>query len=164
MSAAPPIDRQHAVSFQHVLDADKSRRSIIVGKAIVDYLADRPEKNFVDVEAKLRTNNCFTRLIAAKSNTPGHTPTLHQKTRTYELFISTRDPEQSLADLIERVDNEETNLLRLADTGILCADVRKDKTESKDLVLEIRPGIFLGSPQHFRDVFSRPLPEECTHQ
>ncbi len=117
-----PLDafRQRTYYLHDLLEADRARSVKVFSVALCGYLNKHPRENLADVEKWLRKNHCWTRLIAAEADPthPLHPPVLRGKPSLFELFISTKDPEHSMNELIQRAHDEETNLKRLEVTGV----------------------------------------------
>jgi hypothetical protein len=122
MSIGPIPAKSHAVSFDTVKLADQTRMSGFIWQAILVYLKDRPDENFATVETLLRAHQCYTRLIATNASHPGQTPRFRGKNCSYFLFVSTQPLKEPYAKFLGFADDEQINLERLADTGILKAD------------------------------------------
>lgn len=116
--AAGVTTRTVHYGFQHVIDADQTKDFQKVALAVIQYLQAHPDKNFADVETKLRTKKCFSRLIAREPQS-GIVPCLHEKKCSYELFVTTKIESEAMKELVHFAIDEATNLERLKDTGFL---------------------------------------------
>ncbi len=116
-------------SFQDLVVLDQRRDFKLMHDGIGIYLEKHPKETLFDVEAKLRAQQCFTRLIAMA---PNHgidcEVQLRGEKRSWQLFVTTKNPELATEELQERAGDEVTNLERLKDAGFAMRLVGSFKT------------------------------------
>lgn len=114
-------DYQH--SLQPILLLDKFRNFGMISTAIKQIMHAHL-LTFQQMELYLRQNNCYTYLIARKRNSQHSThlrficPLSHAE-KNYHLFISTRNQDEALSELLEESSTYQENLDKLEDTGIM---------------------------------------------
>ncbi|MBS0648352.1 MAG: hypothetical protein JSS10_03895 [Verrucomicrobia bacterium] len=114
-------DDQH--KLQSLLFLDKFRNLGFINTVITQVMRDH-QLTFQQIERFLRQNNCYTYLIARKRNWAHSThlrfvcPLSHEE-KKYHLFISTRNQEEALSELLEESSSYQENLDKLKDTGVM---------------------------------------------
>ncbi len=106
-----------------MLHADNSRHFGIMTHQITASIQAH-QLTFQQIELFLRQNNCYTYLIARKRNS-SHSDNLrflfpnNPAEKTYHLFMSTRNQDEALAELLEESSTYQENLDKLNDTGFM---------------------------------------------
>lgn len=112
-----------AVTWEQVKTADKTRNSLKVTTAIIDYIKSNPMQSLQTVEIRLRKEHCFTHLVA-RENDPG----IPRKAKIldwegnlckFSLWTITRDKEIALKEKYLYTPNSMINLENLKETGFV---------------------------------------------
>jgi hypothetical protein len=121
-----------------LLKADATRNLHIVGLAIKTIIKDH-SLQLQAIERIFRDKNCYTFLIARErkdlySRDVKFLLPPDEKVKAYYLFISTRDKEDALKEVIEESRSYEENFEKLNNTGFIIVD------ENINLSQQIRTG------------------------
>jgi hypothetical protein len=117
------LDSDHHDSLQYILLLDRTRNLGVINTAI-NQIMQAHQLTFQQMELFLRQNNCYTYLIARKRNSD-HSAHVRfvcprtQQEKNYHLFISTRNQDEALSELLEESSTYQENLDKLKDTGVM---------------------------------------------
>jgi len=127
------LDQQMSDIFR----ADQQTRDTMTVGSEIAKCVKRCGLTLQQIESRLRERRCWTYLIAQKRNS-SHGPELRFAllgvNKTYNLFISTRNPDIAMQQLLEESSSYQENFAKLADTGFMMYD------RSKQLAQQFRSG------------------------
>lgn len=122
-SALNQLSSHYQVSLQPILLLDRTRNLEVINTVIYQIMHEH-QLTFQQMELFLRRNNCYTYLIARQRNFT-HSDHLRficprtQQEKNYSLFVSTRDQDEALSELLKESSTYQENLDKLEDTGIM---------------------------------------------